>query len=164
MVDLRPSEEQQQLRSTLRRLFDRRLAALVDALPDPPRHDADADLVDAVAVGLTGLGLPEDCGGAGGFADLVVAHEEIGRGLGGPLLPALGVAGRLLVRATGATRDELLARLAAGEWTATVALDSADGEFRRVVAGPDVDAVLVVEGEATAVVVPADAAGLQWRE
>jgi len=115
-VDLRRTEEQQQLRATLRRLFDRRLAALVDALPDAPRHDAAADLADAQAVGLTGLGLPEECGGAGTFADLVVAHEEIGRGLGGPLFMALASAGRLLRHATGGSRGELVAAVAEGRW------------------------------------------------
>jgi alkylation response protein AidB-like acyl-CoA dehydrogenase len=155
-VDLRPSEEQQQLRDALRRLFDRRVAALVDALPEPPRHDSERDLADALALGLLGLGLPEECGGAGTFADLAVAHEELGRGLAGPLLAAIGAAGRLLVHTTGDGRDDLIGGLADGTGTATVALDG-----RRVVAGPDVTNVLVVDGDAV-LVVPSGAS--QWKE
>jgi alkylation response protein AidB-like acyl-CoA dehydrogenase len=155
-VDLRPSDEQQQLRDALRRFFDRRMAALVDALPDRPRHDAARDLADGVALGITGLGLPEECGGAGTFADLVVAHEELGRGLAGPLLPALGIAGRLLLHASGGERDELLAALADGTRTATVCIDG-----RHAVAGPDVRGVLVVHDDAFGVV---PSASLEWTE
>ena len=118
-VDLRLTEEQQQLQAALRRLFDRRLSALIAALPEPPTDDAAADLADAQALGLPGLGLPEELGGAGTFADLVVAHEEIGRGLGGPVFAELAAAGRLLVHATGESRDELLRGLAAGDGTPT---------------------------------------------
>lgn len=120
-MDLRPSEEQQQLRDTLRRLYERRLAEIVEKLPQPPAYDSARDLADALAVGLPGLGLPEDVGGAGTFADLVVAHEELGRGLAGPLLAAIGAAGRLLVHTTGAGRDELLAALADGSRAAELA-------------------------------------------
>ena len=121
-MDLRPSEEQQQLRDALRRLYERRLAELVDRLPDPPVHDATRDRADALAVGLPGLGLPEDVGGAGTFADLVVAHEELGRGLAGPLLTSIAASGRLVRHATGEGRDELLAAIANGSST-EVSLD-----------------------------------------
>jgi alkylation response protein AidB-like acyl-CoA dehydrogenase len=168
-MDLRVSDEQQQLRATLRRLFDRRVAALVDALPEPPRHDARTDLTDGLAVGLTALGLPEEHGGLGTFADLVAAHEEMGRGLAGPLLPALSVAGRLLIRAEGELRAELLAGLVEGCWTATVAADGRDGVYRHIVCGRDVRNLLAVSGDPatgapTIDVVPTDAAGLQWSE
>ena len=162
-VDLRLSEEQQQLRDALRRLFDRRLAQLVDTLPDPPRHDARADVADAVAIGLTGLALPEESGGAGTFADLSLAHEEIGRGLGGPLFVALANAGRLLLHASGEARDALLSALAGGGWTATTAIDGSAGTWQPVIAGPDVDSVLAVAGTNVAVI-PAAAAGVDWHE
>ena len=116
-MDLRPSEEQQQLRDSLRRLYDRRLAELVERLPEPPEYDAARDLADAIAVGLPGLGLPEDVGGAGTFADLVVAHEELGRGLAGPVLTTVAAAGRLVLHATGEGREELLAAIAEGSRT-----------------------------------------------
>jgi alkylation response protein AidB-like acyl-CoA dehydrogenase len=162
VVDLRLTGEQDELRAALRRLFDRRLAALVDALPDPPRHDHDADLADALALGLTGLGLPEECGGAGTFADQVIAHEEIGRGLGGPLFAALAGAGRVLRHATGGPRDELLAALADGRTTAATAFDGTDDTWTRVVSGPDAAWVLVVD-EAGILAVPTDAAGIDWQ-
>ncbi len=155
-MDLRPSEEQQQLRAALRRLFDRRIDALVAALPEPPTHDAARDLADGLAVGIPGLGLPEQSGGAGTFADLVAAHEELGRGLAGPVLTAITVAGRLLLRSSGAGRDGLLAALADGTRTATVV----QGAYR-VAAGPDVTDVLVVDGSAV-VVLPG--AAVQWSE
>lgn len=155
-MDLRPSEEQQQLRDALRRLFDRRVAALVDALPEPPHHDAGRDLAEGLALGLPSLGLPEDCGGAGTFADLVVAHEEVGRGLGGPLFAALGAGGRLLVHANGVGRDDLITALADGSRTATVAVDHG-----RVIAGPDTTDLLVLDDDAV-LVVPSRAAG--WSE
>ena len=116
-MDLRPSEEQQQLRDALRRLFERRLNDIIDRLPEPPVDDAARDLADASAVGLAGLGLPEDVGGAGTFADLVVAHEELGRGLAGPLFTSLGIAGRLLLHAAGEGRDEVLAATVDGSRT-----------------------------------------------
>jgi alkylation response protein AidB-like acyl-CoA dehydrogenase len=163
VVDLRPTEEQDQLRDALRRLFDRRLARLVDELPDPPSHDSAADMADAVTLGLTGLGLPEECGGAGTFADLVIAHEEIGRGLGGPLFVAVADAGRLLRHASGEPRDELLSSLADGRRTATTAFDGADGTWTRVVAGPDVTDVLVVD-DTDVLAMPADRDGVAWQE
>ena len=159
-MDLRPSDEQQQLRDSLRRLCERRLTELVDTLPDPPTHDAVRDLADAVAVGLPGLGLPEDLGGAGTFADLVVAHEELGRGLAGPLPAAIGAAGRLLVHASGDGRDELISALAEGTRTCTVALTGPDDRARHVVAGPDVNDVLVVGADAVGVL---PSAAVQWQ-
>src|SRR3954453_489989 len=86
----------------MRRLLDRRLGALVDALPEPPSHEPAQALDDALALGLLGLGLPEDVGGAGGFTDLVVAHEELGHGLADPLATTLTLAGRLLLHTSGA--------------------------------------------------------------
>ena len=161
-MDLRPSEAQQQLRDALRRLFDRRLAALVDALPDAPQHDAARDLADGLALGVLGLGLPEDCGGAGTFADLVVAHVELGRGLAGPLLPALAAAGRLLVHGDGDCRVPLLTGLSEGNRTATVAVNGEDDCYRNVVSGPDVTGVLVVGADSTVRLFATGATGMQW--
>ena len=163
-MDLRPSEEQDHLRGALRRLFDRRMAALVDALPDPPQHDGDRDLVDGLALGVPGLGLPEELGGAGTFADLVVAHEELGRGLAGPLLPALAAAGRLLLHGSGDCREPLLIGLIEGNRTATVAVGGDGGTYRRVVGGPDVTHVLVVEADQTVRLFATGATGMQWVE
>ena len=173
-MDLRPTDEQQQLRDALRRLFvDRRLAELVAALPDPPQHDPARALADAMAVGLPALGLPEEHSGVGTFADLVVAHEELGRGLAGPLLPALAAAGRLLLHARGGDRDALLTALASGQWTAAPAVngspDAFDAVKRGVFAGRDVSDLLVLardqdNGDAIVVVVPTDSPDLEWQQ
>ena len=178
-MDLHPTSEQQQLRETLRRLLDRRLTELVEALPQPPRPDRTQWLNDALAVGLLGLGLPEDVGGAGTFADLVVAHEELGRGLAPALLTALTTAGRLLLHAApDAPRDQWLSDLADGQLVAAPATEGSvtvtragdgarlDGQLKRVVDGSDVDDVLVVARDSAAgtevlVRVPVDAAGIE---
>src|SRR3954467_5984462 len=108
----------------MRRLLDRRLGALVAPLPEPPAHDPAQALDDAMALGLLGLGLPEDVGGAGGFTDLVVAPEELGHGLADPLATALTPARRLVLHTPGAAdRDRSLAELAAGRRLAAPALD-----------------------------------------
>jgi alkylation response protein AidB-like acyl-CoA dehydrogenase len=186
-VDLSPTPEQKQLRDSLRRLLDRRLAGLVDALPDAPAPDPAQALDDALTVGLLGLGLPEDVGGAGCFADLVVAHEELGHGLAPPLATTLTLAGRLLLHcaqgAEGADRDRLLTDLVAGRLlaaaldgheadgrsvtTATVDGDSVrvDGHKRRVVNAHDVGELIVVArrpdpGGSVLVRIPIDAPGL----
>src|SRR3954465_7327917 len=171
----------------MRRLLDRRLGALVDALPEPPAHDPAQALDDAMALGLLGLGLPEDVGGAGGFTDLVVAHEELGHGLADPLATTLTLAGRLLLHTSGgADRDRSLAELAAGRRLAAPALDEdesrdglatpatvnggavqLDGRRCRVAGGRQVDELLVLArrtdtGEAVLVRVPTDRPELEW--
>lgn len=185
-MDLTPTFEQQHLRESLRRLLDRRLAELVDGLPEPPQHSREQALADADAVGLLTLGLPEKVGGAGTFADLAVAHEELGRGLAAPLLTTLTLAGRLVLRAA-LDGGPLLEELATGRRTATPALtdvgdplgapattvsddgDSVrvDGRKARVVNGRDVDELLVSArdgrtGDVVLVRVPADHHDLEW--
>ena len=171
----------------MRRLLNRRLGALVDALPEAPSPDPAQALDDALALGLLGLGLPEDLGGAGGFTDLVVAHEELGHGLAAPLATTLTLAGRLLLHTSGgADRDRSLAELAAGRRLAAPALDEGeprsgiattvtangdavqlDGRKCRVASGRQVDDLLVLArrtetGEAVLMRVPTDRAELEW--
>jgi alkylation response protein AidB-like acyl-CoA dehydrogenase len=171
----------------MRRLLDRRLGALVDSLPEPPAHDPAQALDDALALGLLGLGLPADVGGAGGFADLVVAHEELGHGLAPPLATTLTLAGRLLLQTSGAAdRDRSLAELAAGRRLAAPALEEdeprrgiattltangdavrLDGRKYRVAAGRQVDDLLVLAsrtdtGEVALVGLPTDRPELEW--
>jgi len=110
-VDLQLTAEQLQLRDAARRLLAERLAALVEELPEPPKADAGQALRDAQALGWLGLGLPESAGGLGTFEDLVVVHEELGRGLAPSLTTTLGLAARLLLHA-GAM--ELLAQVCEG--------------------------------------------------
>lgn len=179
LVDLHRSDEQQQLAATLRRLLGDRLAAVVELLPDTSPVDRDRTIADAQTVGLIGLGLPEEFGGLGTFADLAVAHEELGRGLAPSLLTTLSVATRLAWRA-GADR-ELLTALVDGRLPAGVAIDEdesrdrpaalrRDGDGFRlagskvcVVDGLTVDELLVTArsevGRTALVRLPADSAG-----
>lgn len=112
-MDLQLSGEQLQLRDASRRLLTQRLNALVDRLPDPPEADAAQALADAVALGWLSLGLPEKVGGAGGFEDLVLVHEELGRGLAPSLVTSLGVASRLLLHCDPLP-EQMLAALCEG--------------------------------------------------
>lgn len=109
-MDLELSPEQEQLRDTARRLLDARLATLVSQLPSP---SAPTPLQDAAALGWLGLGLPEKVGGAGGLTELVVLHEELGRGLAPSLVTTLGLAGRLLLHADASSA--LLEQVCSGE-------------------------------------------------
>ncbi len=111
----------------------------------------------AKELGLFGVGLPESTGGAGGGPlELAVVHEEFGRALiGGSFFATTALAGPALL-AAGDT--ELLPRIAAGDITATLALDAAvtaergagtwrlTGRCDRVLSGADADVVLVPTG------------------
>jgi alkylation response protein AidB-like acyl-CoA dehydrogenase len=134
-VDLQLSPEQQQLRDAARRLLAQRLASLVEQLPAPPVHDPSAALRDAQALGWLGLGLPEAQGGFGTFEDLVLVHEELGRGLAPSLVTTLGLAARLVLHAD--PTHPLLAQLAAGEVLVAVADPFLPGTAARLAPGPD---------------------------
>jgi len=91
------------------------MAALVERLPTPPAPDPAQALADGQALGWLGLGLPENLGGAGGFEDLTIVHEELGRGLAPSLVTTLGLAGRVLLQCDpGPVRDHVLAGVCAG--------------------------------------------------
>jgi alkylation response protein AidB-like acyl-CoA dehydrogenase len=94
-------------------------------------------------MGLAGLGIPEDLGGAGGgLAELVVVAGELGRSLlPVPFLSSTVLAGQLLARCPGAGPD-VLARLCAGDELAAFAGTDSDGCWR--------PGRLPVETEATA--------------
>lgn len=114
-MDLRLTLEQVQLRDATRRVLAERLASLVEQLPEPPVHDLPQAVRDGQALGWLGLGLPEELGGAGGFSEVALVHEELGRGLAPSLVSTLAVAGRLLLHLPpDPVRDHLLAQLSAG--------------------------------------------------
>lgn len=79
---------------------------------------------ELAAMGLLGLAVPEQFGGAGaGAAELAVVAEQMGRALfGGPFLSSAVLAPRLLLE-LGATAEctEVLPAIAAGKLIATVA-------------------------------------------
>ncbi|MFE5890249.1 acyl-CoA dehydrogenase family protein [Streptomyces sp. NPDC056462] len=123
---LRETEEQQQLRDVLR-------AFLAEACgPEEVRKQAagprgfDQQLWDRLAgeIGVHGLALPEEYGGAGGsFRELAVALEEAGRVLcPAPLLSTVVLAAHaLLACGDRGARERWLPGIATGALTATVA-------------------------------------------
>jgi alkylation response protein AidB-like acyl-CoA dehydrogenase len=166
-MDLTLTDEQRALREATRRVLADRLGMLVAQLPSPPRHDAAQALRDAQQLGWLGLGLPESVGGAGTFEDLVLVHEELGRGLAGSLVTTLTVAGRYLLHAQAG--DELLSGLASGTVLAAVARGAVGTEPRvsgRLAPVLDADTVgelLVLAGDAL-VRVPLDGPGVAVAE
>ena len=82
-------------------------------------------------MGLAGLGIPEDLGGAGGgLAELVVVAEELGRWLlPVPFLSSTVLAGQVLARCPGAGTN-VLAGLCAGHELAAFAGTDSDGCWR----------------------------------
>jgi len=90
---------------------------------------------DMVALGWTGIALPESAGGAAmGVGSVVPVIESLGSGLLGTPLISTTLAGQLLVRAGGpqggseggATLDALLSRIAGGEIATVALLDNGD--------------------------------------
>jgi alkylation response protein AidB-like acyl-CoA dehydrogenase len=120
------TEEQELLRETVRRfLAEQAPMAYVRQMYDDPRGTTDGMWQDLVRLGLTGILVPEECGGLDlGLSDMGVVLEEMGRALHpGPFLSS-AVAATLAVRASGPGFDQsaLLTRLASGEQIATLAL------------------------------------------
>lgn len=184
-MDLRLTPEQLQLRDATRRLLVERLAAIVERLPEPPVHDLLQAVRDAQALGWLGLGLPESAGGVGGFGDLAVVHEELGRGLAPSLLTTLGQAARLVLHCDpGPVRDLLLGQLCEGSVLAAPALGEVsgpattmtatagglrlDGHQRHVVDARTVSHLLVSALDETGAVqlllVPTDARGVELED
>ena len=81
-------------------------------------------------MGLAGLGIGEDAGGAGGgLGELAVVAEELGRSLlPVPFLSSTVLAGQVLARC--ADTGELLGRMSAGEIRAAFAGVDAEGSWR----------------------------------
>lgn len=176
-MDLRLTPEQLQLRDTARRALAERLAELVERLPEPPVHDRSWALRDAQALGWLGLGLPDDVGGAGGFDDLTIVHEELGRGLAPSLLTTLGVAARLLLQCRPGVRDRLLRPMCDGSLLAAPALGPGctltgggrlEGCQRHVVDADAVSQLLVTchdeVGDVRLVLIPTDAPGVKLED
>jgi alkylation response protein AidB-like acyl-CoA dehydrogenase len=95
-----------------------------------PGYDEQAWRLLGTEMGLAGLGIAEDLGGAGGgLAELTVVAEELGRSLlPVPFFSSTVLAGQVLARCPD-TGPDLLARLSAGELAAFAGTDS-DGCWR----------------------------------
>src|SRR3954454_23424590 len=106
----------------------RRRDARADArgLLEAPTEQPPSAWPDMVAMGLLGLHVGEEYGGAGGdLSDLVVAVEELGRAVTpGPFVPTVIVSAALAAAADDAAKKTHLPGLTDGTRTAAVALDS----------------------------------------
>lgn len=121
-MDFTYDAEQEALRGVARQAMDNEVGDdLLRRMADD-RDGADPDLWDKlVALGWTGLVVPESLGGAGaGLAHLCIVATETGRvPLPGPFFSSAVLA---TVAAKGLGADELLSDLAAGRTRGTVAL------------------------------------------
>ncbi|MFE9331948.1 acyl-CoA dehydrogenase family protein [Streptomyces sp. NPDC006925] len=126
-MDTAFTEEQEAVRHTVRDLLARRCGPeeVKAAVQAPEGYDTSLWRTLAGQLGLPGLALPEEHGGAGcGALELALAFEEAGRALlPSPLLPTAVLAAPLVAGYGCADqRDRLLPRLASGELTAALAV------------------------------------------
>ncbi|WP_030849611.1 acyl-CoA dehydrogenase family protein [Streptomyces sp. NRRL S-475] len=126
-MDARFTDEQDEIRRTLRELLGKRCGPdeLRAAVDTPAGHDPALWAALAEQLGLPGLALPETYGGVGCTAtELALACEETGRALAPtPLLATAVLAAPLLLAlGTDAQRAELLPRIASGALTAALAV------------------------------------------
>jgi alkylation response protein AidB-like acyl-CoA dehydrogenase len=127
------SDEQRALRDSVRRFVAERtpMARVREVIESPDAYATDVWKQMTAQLGLAGLAIPEEYGGAGsGQTELSVALSELGAGLvPTPLLAcAVLAAGTLLHLDDEAARRDLLPGLASGELIATLAAGP-DGEF-----------------------------------
>jgi alkylation response protein AidB-like acyl-CoA dehydrogenase len=139
-LDLLSSDVEDELRASVRDL-------LTDRCPPSavlPLYDGDRSLVAplwkglATDLGLAGLLVPEERGGAGASArEAAVVLEELGRAVAPvPFLTSSVVAATVLLAAEpGGPADDLVARVAAGELTAALALPLSTAPAAELAAG-----------------------------
>ena len=133
-MDFEFSAEQEALRAAVRRFVAEQAPTqpYVREMLGDPRGTTDAVWKGLAQLGVTGLLVPEEHGGAGmGMLEMGVVLEELGRAVHpGPFLSsAVGAASALVAIGDGA---ELLAPLADGSLVATAALVEGDGrDWRR---------------------------------
>jgi alkylation response protein AidB-like acyl-CoA dehydrogenase len=131
-MELRYSEEQEQLRALVRRFCSERSpeAAVRAQLTSERGWDPAVWTALAGELGVTGLLVPEELGGAGmGPVELVVVMEEMGRALlCAPFLSsAVLAAGALLGSGDALAQKDYLPTIASGERVATLAWAEAHG-------------------------------------
>ncbi|ROO88894.1 acyl-CoA dehydrogenase [Actinocorallia herbida] len=130
-MDWAVTEERRELAAVVRRLLaDHAPDAVVRGLMEGPTGHAPALWARLADLGLQGLAVPEEHGGAGcGFAELAVVLEELGRTLlPSPFLPSAVLAVQALLAADDAEAGAAyLPGIADGSLIATVALPMGDG-------------------------------------
>ena len=120
-------QEREALRDTVRTLLERTSteADVRRLMETDTGYDEKVWQQAAGELGLTGLAIPEEYGGAGfGQLELAVVFEEMGRALFcGPFLSTVGLAASaLLASGDDAAKKEWLPGIAAGQTIATLAL------------------------------------------
>jgi alkylation response protein AidB-like acyl-CoA dehydrogenase len=126
-MTLTPTPEQQQLRGNVRRFLERRstseqLRGVIDA-----GRDRDDEVWSQMSseLGLQGIAIPEQFGGAGaGTRELSIVCEEMGRALlVGPYLSSVAIAGQALVACSDVrAKQRWLPGIADGSIIATLAV------------------------------------------
>ncbi|GAA3228844.1 acyl-CoA dehydrogenase family protein [Actinocorallia longicatena] len=147
-MELAVTEEQAELRAALRRFFtDKAPSATVRKLMETEAgYDTAVWAQMGEQLGLQGLAIPEEHGGAGfGFAELAVVFEEMGRTLfPSPFLASAVLAPQALLASTDASAcADLLPGIADGSTVATVAFCERDGRWD----GSDIQAAARPSGE-----------------
>lgn len=128
------TEEQQQLRSAVRGFLDLKSteSQVRHVMETPEGYDRSVWRQMADQLGLQGLAIPEEFGGAGfGVAELGVVLEETGRALlPGPFFGSVVLAGSVLMQCgDDDAKARYLPGIAAGETIAAVALTEQSGRW-----------------------------------
>ncbi|GLZ46883.1 acyl-CoA dehydrogenase [Actinomycetospora sp. NBRC 106375] len=130
--DLLYSDVEEDLRASVRALVEKQAPWDVVLARTDTEEPVDTDLWKRLTqeIGVAGLAVPEERGGAGAsWREVAVVAEELGRAVAP--VPFLGtVVATALLLGTG--EDELLAAVAAGERTAAVAVGATRGPGRPV--------------------------------
>jgi alkylation response protein AidB-like acyl-CoA dehydrogenase len=133
-MNLTFTDEHEDLRRTVRQFMERESpeSRVRELMETGSGYDPKTWSRLAEELGLAGLVIPEEFGGAGfGPVELAIAMEEMGRVLfcGPYLSTAVLAANALLDLGTPAARREWLPRIARGETIATLAFAEEDGRF-----------------------------------
>jgi alkylation response protein AidB-like acyl-CoA dehydrogenase len=133
-MKLAVSAEQQELRDSVRRfLADRApLSRVRELMETPDGTDRSVWQQAGAQLGLQGIAIPEQYGGAGfTFAEQAIVLEELGAALyGGPYLASAVLAATALLSGSDeAAQCELLPGIASGQTVATLAFTEDDGSW-----------------------------------
>lgn len=146
------TEVEEELRAAVRDLLADRCSpsAVLGRVESGTPYDAELWKTLAREIGVAGLLVPEELGGAGASArEAAVVLEELGRAVAPvPFLASAVLATQALLTAGGEVAGELLGRLAAGEATAALAVPFAASPY----APPAPAAVLGEDGTVTGTV------------
>ncbi|WP_182873908.1 acyl-CoA dehydrogenase family protein [Microbispora sp. H10670] len=146
------TEVEEELRAAVRDLLADRCSpsAVLGRVESGTPYDAELWKTLAREIGVAGLLVPEELGGAGASArEAAVVLEELGRAVAPvPFLASAVLATQALLTAGGEAAGELLGRLAAGEATAALAVPFAASPY----APPAPAAVLGEDGTVTGTV------------